>query len=50
MTGDFLASEVGIIDLIVIVTLAGLLIGHLISKRKRPNSDFTGGDFPQDHK
>lgn len=47
---DFLASEVGITDVIIILALVGLFIVYSILKRKRPSSDFTGGDFPQDHK
>lgn len=47
---DFLASEVGIIDLLICGAIIISAVTYRISKRKRPSSDFTGGDFPQDHK
>lgn len=43
---DFLNA----IDIIIAACAFGAILGFIIGKRNRTPSDFTGGEFPQDHK
>lgn len=46
---DALTQPITAIEVAILAVSALALAAYLIRKRKRSPSDFTGGDYPQDH-